>query len=123
MIVQWMVNDKTQCLNRLFSALGDPTRRAIVARLARDDGLSVSELAAPFEIKLPAVMKHLDILEEVGLIRRAKQGRTVTVELSPRPLRTAMDWMERCERVWEGRLDRLARFAEKKERESQERNE
>ncbi|HVS76454.1 MAG TPA: metalloregulator ArsR/SmtB family transcription factor, partial [Steroidobacteraceae bacterium] len=76
----------SQRLDRLFSALGDPTRRAIVARLARDDALSVSELAAPFEIKLPAVMKHLDILEDVGLIRRAKQGRTVTVELSPRPL-------------------------------------
>lgn len=118
-----MVNDMNQRLDRLFSALGDPKRRAIVARLARDDALSVSELAAPFEIKLPAVMKHLDILEDVGLIRRAKQGRIVTVELSPRPLRTAMDWMERCERVWEGRFDRLARFAEKKERESQERNE
>lgn len=115
-----MVNDKSQPLDRLFSALGDPTRRAIVARLARDDALSVSELAAPFEIKLPAVMKHLDILEEVGLIRRAKQGRTVTVELSPRPLRTAMDWMQRCERIWEGRLDRLARFAEKKEQERSE---
>jgi len=118
-----MVNDSTARLNRLFSALCDPTRRAIVARLARDDGLSVSELAAPFEIKLPAVMKHLDILEDVGLIRRAKQGRTVTVELSPRPLRTAVDWLQRCERVWELRLDRLARFAEKKERDSQERNE
>lgn len=118
-----MVNDSTERLDRLFSALGDPTRRAIVARLARDNGLSVSELAAPFEIKLPAVMKHLDILEDVGLIRRAKQGRTVTVELSPRPLRTAVDWIQRCERVWELRLDRLARFAEKKERESQERNE
>ena len=118
-----MVNDKSQGLDRLFSALGDPTRRAIVARLAHDTALSVSELAAPFEIKLPAVMKHLDILEDVGLIRRAKQGRTVTVELSPRPLRTAMDWMQRCERVWEGRLDRIARFAERKERESQERNE
>ena len=123
MIVQRMVNDKSPGLDRLFSALGDPTRRAIVARLARDNALSVSELAAPFEIKLPAVMKHLDILEDVGLIRRAKQGRTVTVQLSPRPLRTAMDWMQRCERVWEARLDRIARFAEKKEREWQERNE
>jgi DNA-binding transcriptional ArsR family regulator len=121
-IVQSMVNDSSQRLDRLFSALGDPTRRAIVARLARDDALSVSQLAAPFEIKLPAVMKHLDILEEVGLIRRAKQGRIVTVELSPRPLKTAMDWIERCERVWESRLDRIARFAEKKERESQERH-
>lgn len=117
-----MVNDKNQGLDRLFSALGDPTRRAVVARLAYDEALSVSELAAPCEIKLPAVMKHLDILEDVGLIRRTKEGRTVTVELSPRPLRAAMDWVQRCERVWEGRLDRLARFAEKKERGSPERS-
>jgi DNA-binding transcriptional ArsR family regulator len=118
-----MVNDKRDGLDRLFSALGHPTRRAIVARLARDEALSVSELAAPFEIKLPAVMKHLDILEGIGVICLTKEGRTVTVELSPRPLRTAMDWLQRCERVWEGRLDRLARFAEQKERELREGNE
>jgi DNA-binding transcriptional ArsR family regulator len=118
-----VVNDRNESLDRLFSALGDPTRRAIVARLARDSALSVSELAAPFEIKLPAVMKHLDILENIGLIRRTKEGRIVTVELSPRPLKSAMDWLQRCERTWEGRLDRLARFAEQKERESQARKE
>ncbi len=117
-----MVNDKSERLDRVFSALGNPTRRAILARLARDNALSVSELAEPFEIKLPAVMKHLDVLEGVGLIRRAKAGHTVTVELSPRPLRTAMDWLQRCEHVWEANLDRLTRYAEKRERESQERN-
>lgn len=104
----------------MFSALGDPTRRAILARLARDNALSVSELAEPFEIKLPAVMKHLDVLEGVGLIRRTKVGRTVTVELSPRPLKTALDWLQRYERFWEASLDRLTRYAEKKEGEAQE---
>ena len=114
------MNHKTQRLDRLFSALGDPTRRAILARLARDHALSVSEVAAPFAIKLPAVMKHLDILEEVGLIRRTKVGRTVTVTLSPRPLKSALDWLQGYERFWEDSLDRLTRYAERKERDSKE---
>ncbi|MFI4920093.1 MAG: ArsR/SmtB family transcription factor [Gammaproteobacteria bacterium] len=118
-----MVNNQTNRLDRVFSALGDPTRRAILARLAREEGLSVSDLAAPFEIKLPAVMKHLDVLAEVGLIRRTKRGRTVTVELSPRPLKSAVDWLQRYERFWETRLDRLTRYAERKEREAQDQGE
>lgn len=115
-----MVNHQTQRLDRVFLALGDPTRRAILARLAADNGLSVSELAEPFAIKLPAVMKHLGVLEEVGLIRRTKVGRTVRVELSARPLKPALDWLQRYERFWEASLDRLTRYAEKKEREAQE---
>jgi DNA-binding transcriptional ArsR family regulator len=113
-----MAKHKNHRLDRLFQALGDPTRRAILARLSGDRGLSVSALAAPFDIKMPAVMKHLDVLEDVGLIRRSKEGRTVTVELSPRPLKAAMDWLQRYERFWEAGLDRLARYAEKKEREA-----
>ena len=113
-----MVNDRSQRLDRVFSALGDPTRRAILARLARDQGLSTSALAAPFDIKMPAVMKHLDVLEDVGLIRRTKEGRTVTVELSPRPLKSAVDWLQHYERFWDAGLDRLARYAEKKERDA-----
>ncbi|HEV3457497.1 MAG TPA: metalloregulator ArsR/SmtB family transcription factor, partial [Thermoanaerobaculia bacterium] len=74
-----MVNYRAKHLDRIFSALGDPTRRAILARLEREDGLSVSALAEPFAIKLPAVMKHLDVLSEAGLINRSKTGRTVTV--------------------------------------------
>lgn len=118
-----MVNYPAQRLDRVFLALGDPTRRAILARLAGDDGLSVSQLAEPFAIKLPAVMKHLGVLEEVGLIRRTKVGRTVRVELSPRPLKPALDWLQRYERFWDASLDRLARYAEKKEREAQEEGE
>lgn len=112
-----MVNNRTQRLDRIFSALGDPTRRAILARLERENGLSVSELAEPFDIKLPAVMKHLDVLAEAGLIRRSKTGRTVTVEISPDPLRGAVNWLQRYEHFWSARLDRLTRYAEAKEKE------
>ena len=112
-----MANNSAQRLDRIFSALGDPTRRAILARLERENGLSISDLAEPFDIKLPAVMKHLDVLSEAGLIRRSKTGRTVTVELSPDPLQGAADWLRRYERFWSARLDRLARYAEAKERE------
>jgi DNA-binding transcriptional ArsR family regulator len=115
-----MVNYDAQ-LNRTFAALGDPTRRAILARLERADGASVSALAAPFAIKLPAVMKHLDVLNEAGLITREKTGRTVTVRLSAKPMRAAMDWLRRYERFWAGSLDRLAAYAEGKEAEARRR--
>jgi DNA-binding transcriptional ArsR family regulator len=102
-------------LDRTFAALTDPTRRAILARLERQDGASVSELAEPFAIKLPAVMKHLDVLDEAGLISRSKAGRTVTVRLRPEPMREAMDWLQRYERFWSASLDRLAAQAEARE--------
>ena len=102
-------------LDQIFAALVDPTRRAILARLEREDGASVSELARPFAIKLPAVMKHLDVLDDAGLITRSKVGRTVTVRLSPDPMREAMGWLRRYERFWSGSLDRLAGYAERQE--------
>ena len=105
-------------LGRTFSALVDPTRRAILARLERRDGASVSELARPFAIHLPAVMKHLDVLADAGLVTRSKSGRTVTVRLRPQPMREAMDWLRRYERFWSNRLDRLAVYAEAKEAEA-----
>jgi DNA-binding transcriptional ArsR family regulator len=112
-----MVNHQER-LDRTFAALVDPTRRAILARLERKDGASVSELAEPFAIKLPAVMKHLDVLDDAGLITRSKTGRTVTVRLQPRPMRDAMEWLRRYERFWSGSLDRLATYAENKEAEA-----
>ena len=114
-----MVNYTDQ-LNRTFAALVDPTRRAILARLEREGGASVSELARPFAIKLPAVMKHLDVLDDAGLITRAKVGRTVTVRLSPEPMKEAMDWLRRYERFWSESLDRLAAYVEAKEAEARE---
>jgi DNA-binding transcriptional ArsR family regulator len=112
-----MVNYNAQ-LNRTFAALVDPTRRAILARLERQDGASVSDLAKPFAIKLPAVMKHLDVLDEAGLITRSKVGRTVTVRLAPQPIRAALDWLRRYERFWSASLDRLAVYAERQEAEA-----
>ena len=112
-----MLNYQYRDLDRVFSALGDPTRRAILARLEREETLSISALAAPFPIKLPAVMKHLDVLGDAGLITRSKHGRTVNVRLAPAPLREAVDWLARYQRFWEPALDRLAAHAEAKEAE------
>jgi len=105
-------------LDRTFAALVDPTRRAILIQLERKDSASISELARPFAIKLPAVLKHLDVLEEAGLVTRVKAGRTVTVRLRPQPMREAIAWLRRYERFWSARLDSLALYAEKKETEA-----
>jgi DNA-binding transcriptional ArsR family regulator len=108
-------------LDRTFAALVDPTRRAILAQLERKDGASVSELAEPFAIKLPAVMKHLDVLDDAGLVTRSKSGRTVTVRLRPQPMREAMEWLRRYEHFWSTSLDRLAAYAENKDTEARKR--
>src|SRR5215475_11256041 len=105
-------------LDRVFATLADPTRRAILARLAQVDSLSVVALALPFEIKLPAVMKHLDVLGAAGLITRTKRGRTVDVRLSASPLKGASAWLRDYERFWSPALDRLAAHAERKEAEA-----
>jgi DNA-binding transcriptional ArsR family regulator len=110
-----MVNYQDR-LDRTFAALTDPTRRAILARLEHSDGASISQLAEPFEIKLPAVMKHLDVLESAGLINRKKSGRTVTVRLRAQPMREAMAWLHRYERFWSASLDRLTLLAESAEK-------
>jgi DNA-binding transcriptional ArsR family regulator len=102
-------------LDRTFAALVDPTRRAILAHLERTAGASVTELAEPFRIKLPAVMKHLDVLADAGLVTRMKIGRTVTVRLRAQPMREAMEWLRHYERFWSARLDRLVRYAEGRE--------
>lgn len=115
-----MVNyvQQQQSLDRVFATLADPTRRAILARLAQTETLSVSALAAPFDIKLPAVMKHLDVLGDAGLITRTKTGRTVDVRLSAKPLRGASEWLRDYERFWARSLDRLVAHAERKEAEA-----
>ena len=113
-----MVNYSNDALDRVFSTLSDPTRRAILARLENEEALSVSALAEPFAIKLPAVMKHLDVLDDAGLITRTKTGRTVEVRLAPAPLEEASDWLRRYERFWSPALDRLTVYAERKEAEA-----
>jgi DNA-binding transcriptional ArsR family regulator len=99
-------------LDRTFAALADPTRRALLAQLDRRDGVSVSELARPFPVSLPAVMKHLDVLSDAGLITRNKAGRTVSCRLAAGPMQEAVDWLNRYQRFWPERLDRLAAFLE-----------
>jgi DNA-binding transcriptional ArsR family regulator len=111
-----VVNHREQRLNRIFGVLSDPTRRAILARLAGGRGVSISELAEPFAIKLPAVMKHLDVLDDAGLIRRSKAGRTVTVSIAAGSLKPAVDWLEHHQAMWAASLDRLVRYVEAKER-------
>ncbi len=118
----YMVNYQ-QRLDRTFAALVDPTRRAILAQLERKSSATVGELAQPFAIKLPAVMKHLSVLADAGLITRTKSGRTVTVRLRPQPMREAMAWLSRYERFWGAGLDRLSAYAERKEAEPRGRGE
>jgi DNA-binding transcriptional ArsR family regulator len=107
-----MVNYQTAALDRTFAALADPTRRALLARLDEEDGVSVSELARPFPVSLPAIMKHLDVLSDAGLIVRTKTGRTVACQLTPAPMEQAMNWLAHYERYWTEQLDRLAAFLE-----------
>jgi DNA-binding transcriptional ArsR family regulator len=107
-----MVKYQASKMDRTFAALADPTRRGILLRLKEKPGLSVSELARPFSLKLPGMMKHLDVLSDAGLITRVKTGRTVSVNLSARPMREAMEWLKRYERFWTTNLDRLVALVE-----------
>jgi DNA-binding transcriptional ArsR family regulator len=99
-------------LDRTFAALADPTRRALLARLSEQDSVSVSELARPFTMSLPAIMKHLDVLSDAGLIGRSKTGRTVACRLTAAPMEDATRWLNRYQRFWSEQLDRLAAFLE-----------
>jgi DNA-binding transcriptional ArsR family regulator len=112
-----MVNYSTQSLDRTFFALADPTRRALLAQLSDAEDLSVSALAKPLPISLPAVMKHLDVLSEAGLITRSKTGRTVSCRLNAGPMREAMGWLEHYRRFWSESLDRLAELLEEEDEE------
>jgi DNA-binding transcriptional ArsR family regulator len=107
-----MAKYRASAIDRTFSALADPTRRAVLLRLRDEPGLSVTELARPFAQKLPGMMKHLDVLSDAGLITRTKAGRTVSVHLSPEPMREAMEWIKRYERLWTMSIDRLAALVE-----------
>jgi DNA-binding transcriptional ArsR family regulator len=107
-----MVKYTDRALDQTFAALADPTRRALLARLSSRDSLSVSELAQPFAMSLPAIMKHLDVLSDAGLVAREKTGRVVACRLTARPMRQAMDWLGRYQRFWSENLDRLAAFVE-----------
>jgi DNA-binding transcriptional ArsR family regulator len=98
--------NKSMELDRVFHALGDPTRRAVLSRLCGGPA-PVSELARPFDMALPSFTQHLDVLEDCGLVRSRKSGRVRTYRLVPRPLQTAERWMVKQRALWERRLDQL----------------
>lgn len=96
-------------LDRLFQALADPTRRAVVERLGRGP-VATSELARPFAMALPSFLQHLDVLERAGLVSSTKEGRVRTYRLTPQPLEVVEDWMTTQRRLWERRLDRFDEY-------------
>ena len=98
-------------LNRTFAALADPTRRSILAHLARGDKC-VTHLAKPHAMSLPAVSKHLRVLEKAGLLRRRRRGRIHEMQLDAKPLREAALWVDEYRKFWQGSLDRLAEYLE-----------
>jgi DNA-binding transcriptional ArsR family regulator len=103
-----MLNQRA-ALDRVFQALADPSRRSMVERLGRGPA-SVSELAAPLRMSLPAVVQHLQVLEASGLVRSEKVGRVRTCRLEPAPLRTVEHWLTARRASWERRLDRLGEY-------------
>lgn len=105
----------TNQLDTCFSALSDPTRRAVVEQLVAGPA-TVSDLAAPHDIALPTFMRHLKVLEDAGLVRSAKKGRVRTCQIEAAPLMEVQGWLEWQRRVWEGRMDRLAKLADHIER-------
>lgn len=102
-------------LNTTFAALADPTRRAILARLALGEA-SVTELAEPFEMSLPAISKHLKVLERAGLIARGREAQRRPCRLQAAPLKDAVDWLEHYRRFWELSFDRLEVYLRKLQR-------
>jgi DNA-binding transcriptional ArsR family regulator len=93
-------------LSETFQALADPTRRALMARLTKGEA-SVQELAKPFKMSLPAISKHLKVLEKSGLIARRSQAQQRLCKLQTQPIKVAVDWLEHHRKLWEDRLDRL----------------
>lgn len=107
-----MVQYLPAALDRTFAALADPTRRALLARLSESEAVSVSDLAKPFAMSLPAIMKHLDVLRDAGLVAREKNGRVVSCRLNAGPMQEANAWLNRYQRFWTERLDQLEALLE-----------
>ena len=102
-------------LNRVFQALADPTRRAVLQRLAGGPA-AMSELAEPFHMALPSFSQHLDVLEDCGLVRSSKAGRVRTYRLAPQPLKAAEGWLARQRTLWTRRLDQLDDYLKEQKR-------
>jgi DNA-binding transcriptional ArsR family regulator len=108
-----MVNNDAY-LNKTFAALSDPTRRAILARLGQGSA-TVTEVAKPFDMSLPAISKHLRVLEEAGLLTRERTGRIHHLYINPQPMKQASQWLAFYEQFWTESLDALERFLEEPE--------
>ena len=108
-----MVTNSHQ-LDLVFAALADPTRRAILARLAEGEA-TVGDLAKPFEISRPAISKHLRVLEKAGLVRRERDGRLSRCGLDATPMRAAAEWVEKYQVFWESQLGALSRYLEQQQ--------
>ena len=93
-------------LGRVFQALADPTRRAVLEKLSRGP-TTMSDLAEPFDMALPSFSQHLDVLEDCGLVRSSKEGRVRTYQLAPQPLKAAEGWLAKQRTLWTKRLDQL----------------
>ena len=104
-----MVKYKTKVLDRTFAALADPTRRRILEHLA-DGDRCVTDLAKPHRMSLPAVSKHLRVLEGAGLVRRQRDGRVHRLKLDAKPMQEAQAWIEEYRKFWEGNFDRLDEY-------------
>src|SRR5437870_4757887 len=112
-----MVKYSSKTLDKVFYALSDPTRRALLARLSKGHS-PVTELAGPHDMSLPAVSKHLGVLEEAGLITREKDGRVRRCHLQAEPLHIAVDWLTSYRIFWEGKFDALEKFLDQSSDES-----
>ncbi len=110
----------TDPLSDTFQALADPTRRAMMARLTKGE-TSVLELAKPFKISLPAISKHLKVLEKSGLVARRNQAQKRLIKLQTKPIREAVDWLEHHRKLWEDRLDRLDEYLKELQKMEKER--
>jgi DNA-binding transcriptional ArsR family regulator len=118
-ILNAMVNDSSERLTTVFLALADPTRRAILERLARGEA-SGTELAQPFSISVPAISKHLRVLEHADLILHRKDGRTHRFRLAARPLKEAATWLEHYRQFWEAQFDSLDTYLQVTSEEEQD---
>ena len=112
-----MQND---ALSLIFSALADPTRRAILARLAKGEA-SVTELAAPFAVSMPAITKHLKVLEKAGLVERGREAQWRPARLQAAPLKDVSEWLERYRKNWEESFDRLDEYLQKIQKQKKKR--
>lgn len=109
-----MVNYRATSLDRTFGALADPTRRKILEHLARADA-RVTDLARPFAMSLPAISRHIAVLERAGLLKRRRKGRVHQLRLRSAPIREASHWIDAYRRFWAGSLDSLAAYLERGE--------